>query len=168
VTKNVGVEEVKRRHPGAYYVGMDDDDFYGENYLREHVMLAEHGQVAGKWNGFVQFDDYVAFFPVRKEPERFIGGTIGCYVSEAPEFPDVVAEEGDFCRAFEKKQRLSHLHFVYNRSGDPKSHVWKAREEKLWRRLGGEAIKLPGAWQDWIECDEPEGKLQTYEEALCL
>lgn len=165
VAKNTGIRAVSDAFPDAYYVGMDDDDYYSKHYLDEHAALAQRGQVAGKWNGLVAFDSGLVYFPRGAEPTRFIGGTIGCFASEAPEFFETVAEEGEFCAGFERSQLLSHRHFVYNRCGDPMNHAWKASEKKMWRRLGGKGVRLSGHWSDWIDADVPAGPLSTWRAA---
>jgi hypothetical protein len=159
LAKNAGLAWLRENHPGAYYVAMDDDDYYGTGYLAEHARKAERGVVRGKRNGWVQFDSGLHYFfrPGEEDDEAvsLSGGTIGGYVDEIPDFPVQVAEEHGFCEEARARglsvRYLSTKHYCYSREGDPKSHAWMAREEKVHRMLGSKSVKVDGHWVEWVD-----------------
>ena len=164
--KNTAIDFLKKNHPDDYWCAMDDDDFYGPQYITEHSERAKHGRINGKRNAWVKFDSGLVYFGHHwkrySAAKSFIGGTMGSYISDAQEFPVVVAgEEAGFCESARSKGMdtltTSSSNFCYNRLGDPSSHTFQADEEKVWRQSGGTGIRVKGPWSTWVSGTPPVG-----------
>jgi hypothetical protein len=143
---------------GDFVAIMDDDDFYGEEFLTEHAELAEPGVIQGKVHGWVQFNSGLEFFGhTWKAGDRiagsFLGGTMGFFLKDAARFPVQVGEELGFCidarSAGCKTLLTSPLHYCYSRLGDRTTHTDKALDKGI-RRLAGSGIKVEGEPLDWL------------------
>ena len=160
--RNAGIAWLKRNRPDAYWVSMDDDDYYGEGYLSEHVLFAKPGRATGKWFGWYQFDSGLVYFghgvPQYEPVPCLLGATIGSYVADAALFPEVqTGEEGGYCSKMDEVFALSTQHFCASREGDPNEHTHKASEKKLWRRAGWTGVRVSGTWDQWVGGEPPAG-----------
>lgn len=169
--KNTAIDFLKGKYPDDYWCCMDDDDFYGSEYVTEHATRAKRGRINGKRNAWIQFDSGLVYFGHHWEPyteaKSLVGGTMGSYLADAQDFPVVVAgEEAGFCRAARaagcEVLTTSPKNFCYNRLGDTKSHTFQAREEKMWRFSGGTGIKVLGSWLHWVIGSPPVGNPSQY------
>lgn len=171
--KNRAIEFLQKEYPDDYWACMDDDDYYGPEYLQEHADKAERGVILGKRNAWVQFDSGLVYFGgswKEGDPsDSFVGGTMGSYLSDAQEFPIRCAEEHGFCEAARNKELttrlLSPLHFCYNRLGSPSDHAYQASEEKLWRHSGGKGVRVLGSKEDWASGPPPSDEPKEYWES---
>lgn len=168
--KNRAIEFLKKTYPDDYWVCMDDDDYYGREYLQEHADNAEHGVILGKKTAWVQFDSGLVYFGDTWQEgdatESFIGGSMGSYLADAQEFPIKCAEEHGFLEVARNKgltaRLLSQFHFCYNRTGNPNDHAYKAREEKVWRHMGGKGIRVLGSKRVWVMKPPPSVEPREY------
>lgn len=143
--RNTALETLRRLHPDAYFVNMDDDDWYGPDYLWEHAALARRGQLVGKSTHFVLFEGrgLVLFRPWVADSDALVvnGGTLGAFVSEAPEYPRLsVGEDTGFCIAFRERGGSvwgsSIYHTAYVRRRDMVSHSYRETDPGFWRNMG--------------------------------
>lgn len=131
---------------GAYVVSMDDDDWYGPDYLREHAGLAKQGRIVGKQLHFVSFagtDEIALLRPhIRETPVTFLaGGTIGGFVQDLA-WPELeCSEDMELCsrvRASGGEVWHSSIYQVlYQRREDPISHTYKANPWTIIAFQGG-------------------------------
>lgn len=172
--RNTAIKWLKKNHPLAYWVSMDDDDYYGPGYLTEHAEKAEYGRVSGKKASWVKFDSGLVYFGHHwsedTEAPSLMGGTIGCYVSESPLFPIKVAgEEFEFCEDARRSGMsiltTSQNHYCYDREGDPHGHAYKADENKMWRVSGWTGVRVNGSCEQWISGPPPNGPGDYHKEA---
>jgi len=171
--KNTAIKYLKEKYPDDYWVCMDDDDYYGTEYLQEHADNAERGVIRGKRTAWVEFDSGLVWFgdswKTGDDTESFVGGTMGSYLTDAQEFPLVCGEEHGFCKAALNKglacRLLSPLHFCYSRRGEPNEHAYKAREEKFWRHQGGKGIRVLGSKRAWVKKYPPSIEPRNYWES---
>lgn len=128
----------------AYFVMMDDDDIYGPEYLSEHAQHAKRGRIVGKRTHWVLFEGscLALFRPdlCNKPQEWLIGGSIGGYAREAPEWVGEIDEDFQFCRDFSRKGGevfgSSTQNLVYVRRTDPNSHTFSVTHETFADRVG--------------------------------
>lgn len=169
--KNTGIASLRKSHPDAYYVAMDDDDYYGPEYLLEHVEHAQRGRVNGKLSAWVKFDDGLVYFGNNwipgTEVETLIGATIGCYLSDAQEFPDVpAAEENAFCKRAREAGcevvTLGPRNFCSSREGGAPSHTWRAEPRNVWRHSGWSGVRVDGDVRKAIAGEPPSGPAEFY------
>jgi len=89
VAREMGVAAVRER--GGYVVFMDDDDYYGPDYITEVVEYARRGQVTAKANYFVNdtVSGQLRLFKWAEEDswvELVHGATLSFWADEAAEF----------------------------------------------------------------------------------
>lgn len=141
--RNAALEFVRSFDGEAIVCWMDDDDWYGQDYVTEHASLATEGVAWVKAGGWYSFDSGLFWLrpPCREGAPCPIayGSTIGCLVGCHPWFLEVACgeETGLSARGGVHVLRSSTRNFVYNRSGDPLSHTWKASQRKILQRYGG-------------------------------
>lgn len=169
--KNRAIEFLQEKYPDDYWVCMDDDDYYGREYLQEHADFAERGVIRGKRNAWMEFDSTLVYFGHHWEPDTdaqsFVGGTMGSYLTDAQEFPLVtVGEEAGFCQAARdaglKVKTTTQSNFCYNRRGNPLSHTYQAPEERMWRSSGGTGIRVLGSKRVWVMKPPPSVEPREY------
>jgi len=82
---------------GAYVAFQDDDDWYGPDYLAEHVELAARGRIVGKRVHWVDFlgDELLLFRPQAAGTRGgwVLAGTMGGYAEDFPRFSAVETGE---------------------------------------------------------------------------
>jgi hypothetical protein len=132
------------RHP--YVIAMDDDDFYGDGYVSEHLELARPGVAWCKKGMWAQLDSGLTFFPgiygfkqeVNENPN---GATLGFFLRDVGGYDENVpaAEELGILKSLQEKGghllNSSPRHFCCVRI-KPEEHTWKASEEKFRRYMG--------------------------------
>lgn len=132
LARNAALDYLQSEHPGAYWVSMDDDDWYSPYYVEEHLSLAERGKLVGKTTHWVLFEEKALclFRPWQQNgsAKGLNGATLGCYVADAPRFGmKGVGEDTDFCYRFLGKGgrvwSSSAHHAVYCRR-DAKDHTF--------------------------------------------
>lgn len=168
--KNRAIEFLRKTYPRDYWACMDDDDYYGREYLQEHADNAERGVILGKKTAWVQFDSGLVYFGHAwnegDDTQSFVGGTMGSYLADAQGFPIKCAEEHGFCEAARNKglttRLLSPFHFCYNRTGNPSDHAYQAREEKVWRHSGGKGVRVLGSKEEWASGPPPSDEPREY------
>lgn len=138
--KNTALAEIRKRG-GGFTVVMDDDDWYGPQYLTEACGYARTFDVIGKRRHFVSVDGQL-WLCSREQRNRvgddwLTGGTIACWAEDAPEYPLVKwGEDVGFCLAALRrgmKVRSTDLyHYVYRRDSTT-DHAWQISAEELRR-----------------------------------
>lgn len=131
---------------GAYVVSMDDDDWYGPDYLREHASLAKVGRIVGKQLHFVSFEgtDAIALLRphIRDVSVTFLaGGTIGGFTQDLDWRDLECSEDMDLCSRVRSSGgevwHSSIYQVLYQRRADPISHTYKANPWTIVAFQGG-------------------------------
>jgi len=135
--KNTALHEIRQRG-GGFTVVMDDDDWYGPQFLTEAAGYARTYDVVGKSRHFVSMDGQL-WLCSRERAHRPIaslnGGTIGCWAETAPEY-QVTAHGEDimFCREAERRGMKCFgtdiYHYLYRRESN-RDHAWRISAEDL-------------------------------------
>ncbi len=135
--KNTALAEIRKRG-GGFTVVMDDDDYYGPQFLTEAVGYAKTHDVVGKARHFVSADRnlWLCSREQRNRKQSWLtGGTIGCWAETAPEYPRVgYGEDAEFCAQAER-QGMSVFgtdiyHYLYRRNS-ASDHAWRVSTEEL-------------------------------------
>lgn len=135
--KNTALHEIRKRG-GGFTVVMDDDDWYGPQFLTEAVGYAKTYDVVGKSRHFVSVDGGL-WLCNRERAHRQItslnGGTIGCWAEAAPEYPSVGhGEDVFFCHESERRGMSCFgtdiYHYLYRRASSC-DHAWRYSAEEL-------------------------------------
>ncbi len=135
--KNTALHEI-RKHGGGFTVVMDDDDFYGPQYLTEACGYAKTYDVIGKARHFVSVDGglWLCSREQRGRAQSWLtGGTIACWSENAPEYPRVsYGEDAEFCTLAERQgMRLfgtDVYHYLYRRDSAT-THAWGISSDDL-------------------------------------
>ncbi|MEH7480108.1 glycosyltransferase [Neobacillus drentensis] len=140
-----------------YVTKMDDDDYYGPEYLKEvyEALVQKNADVVGKRSFYIYFnknEELRLYNPNREnqwivnngpyKSSYFLSGATLAFkkkILDKISFPDVnVGEDSGFQRlCFEnelKMYSLSKEHYAYIRYNDPRHHHSDAREQFLRRR----------------------------------
>jgi hypothetical protein len=101
--KNAALDWIEARGDGAPWVTMDDDDYYGPEYLADTLAVLERADVTGKVRGFVAFDDglwrFAPGFDGGACGGRILtGGTIGARATRQ-RFQCVTDDDRRYCDA---------------------------------------------------------------------
>jgi hypothetical protein len=118
--RNAALDVLLSVDPKAYWVGMDDDDWYGPEYLAEHAALAKHGRLVGKTTHWVHMrGELLLFNPTQfaNHPGTHLNGaTLGGFVSEMPRFPENLphGEDTRFSYEFVRKGGEAWLSSIYH------------------------------------------------------
>lgn len=122
-----------------YIARIDDDDYYGANYLQEiyDALVSKKGDIVGKVRNYVYFMDEKILFSL-KEPvcdmvaESLPGGTISFHkdVFKKLQFSDIIwGEDNFFCRTAAKMglkvYATSKNDFIYIRYNNMYKHTWR-------------------------------------------
>lgn len=135
--KNTALSEIRKRG-GGFTVTMDDDDWYGPQYLTEACGYAKTYDVIGKSRHFLSVDGNL-WLCGREQANREVGwltgGTIACWAETAPEYPmDREGEDATFCSvAARHGMRIfgtDLYHYLYRRESK-QDHAWRISHEKL-------------------------------------
>lgn len=138
--KNIALSEVRKRG-GGFTAVMDDDDWYGPQYLTEACGYAKTCDVVGKGRHFVSVDGNLWLCSREQRnsdgDDWITGGTIACWAEAAPEYALVKwGEDATFCRAAITRgmrvRKTDLYHYLYRRDGAT-DHAWPATAEKLRR-----------------------------------
>ena len=135
----------------GYWVSLDDDDFYGKNYIEEHLKLhRKNGRpiTIGKYEHVVMND---CMLKLKESPMTLqgssLGGKLPCdirYLEKA------VGEEVSMVKDLKKVEKGS-LPIAVSRLGKPNSHTWKAPDEKILSMHTEARICDGGSIYDYIE-----------------
>ncbi len=129
--KNTALTEIKKRG-GGFTVVMDDDDYYGPDFLTEAAGYAKTHDVIGKARHFVSADSSLWLCGREQRGRKtswLTGGTIACWAESAPEYPRVsYGEDAEFCARAER-QGMSVFgtdvyHYLYFRNSSC-GHAWR-------------------------------------------
>jgi hypothetical protein len=166
--RNEALFFLREKHPDAYWVSMDDDDYYGAEYVAEHAGLAKRGRMVGKSTHWVLFEGrFLALFRPWSSSgggrHHCNGATIGAFVSESPEFSmRDVGEDGIFTSTFRarggKIWMSSPYHTAYCRRGDGrKEHTFMCADKDLIRVMGPRCLVFP---QDRLDLVNGENSIE--------
>lgn len=138
VAKNTALAEIKKRG-GGFCVTMDDDDWYGPQYLTEACGYAKTYDIIGKNRHFMSVDGNL-WLCGREHANRptawLTGGTIACWAETAPEYPMGIGwgEDAIFCQYALKRGMTVFgtdlYHYLYRRESK-QDHAWRISHEKL-------------------------------------
>jgi len=135
--KNTALHEIRRRG-GGFTVVMDDDDWYGPQYLTEACGYARTHDLIGKSRHFVSVDGNL-WLCGRELRERHVGwltgGSVACWAENAPDYPQLTSgEDAAFCQLAERKGMRSFgtdlYHYLYRRESK-QDHAWPISHEEL-------------------------------------
>ncbi len=130
------------RDAGARWVTfLDDDDYYGPNYLLEREQECERDEADAfhKGIGLVRFEDGLYLFDNQKRYYCLISSSLTVRTSIAPDFPDLSGgEEIAWTRMLRERggreRTLPPWGFVYNRQG--MQHAYAATRVQMLRAYG--------------------------------
>lgn len=135
--KNTGLAEVRKRG-GGFCVTMDDDDWYGPNYLTEACGYAETYDIIGKSRHFMSVDGNL-WLCRREQANRktgwLTGGTIACWAERCPEYRELPwGEDATFCMDAARRGMsifgTDLYHYRYTRDSK-QNHTWSTSAEDL-------------------------------------
>jgi hypothetical protein len=137
--KNTALSEIRKRG-GGFTVVMDDDDYYGSQFLTEACGYARTYEIIGKGRHFVSVDGSL-WLCSRERANRISaminGGTIACWAENAPEYPHLASgEDTAFCYAAERQGMKVFGTDLYNclyRRESKTDHTWRFSSEELRR-----------------------------------
>lgn len=137
IAKNTALHEIKR-HGGGFTVVMDDDDWYGPDFLTEACGYARTYDVVGKNRHLVSVDGHMWLCGREtrmREASWLTGGTIACWAETAPVYSmDRHGEDARFCVAARKLGMslfgTDVYHYLYRRNSST-THAWRISAEKL-------------------------------------
>ena len=166
--KNLALDYLQDLNESGYWVSMDDDDFYGFDYIEKHLALRCRTQLPlniGNYEFVVMNDCMVRFKP---SPRTVLGASIGgdlpCFerFSKSP-----VGEEAGLLGNRETVGQ-GNLPVAVSRLGCPNNHTWKASSNRIWGMHSGGSICEGGNVYDYIEgrrsplsFEVPHGQGQT-------
>ncbi len=137
VAKNIALSEI-RKQGGGFTVVMDDDDWYGPQYLTEACGYAKTYDIIGKGRHFMSVDGNL--WLCAREARAFevtwlTGGTIACWAESAPEYPLLSSgEDVAFCALGRQRGMRTFgtdlYHYLYRRESK-QDHAWPITYEQL-------------------------------------
>lgn len=137
IAKNLALREI-RQLGGGFTVTMDDDDWYGPEYLAEAVGYARTYDIIGKARNFVSIEGNLWLCSrerALREQSWVTGGTIACWAERCPAYPlERSGEDVVFCN-LAKRMGLSVFatsihHYLYRRR-DSEQHAWGIKSARL-------------------------------------
>lgn len=148
----------------SYVVSMDDDDWYGPDYLTEHAGLAQPNRIVGKQLHWIDFEEpglLVLLRPhVHSKPVSFLsGGTIAGFAGEL-EWPEVeLSEDVRLCHDFKLRGgevlHSSIYQVRYRRRREAMSHTYVADPWNVVAEQGGNWYRVfPGLDPDALVCGQ--------------
>jgi hypothetical protein len=161
LARNAALAYLREHHVEAYWVSMDDDDYYGSEYVAEHAGLAKRGQCVGKSTHWIIFEGFgtVVLRPWASSGsgKHVNGATIGAFVADSPDFLiRDVGEDTIFSNTFVagggKVWLSSPYHTAYCRRNDGRAgHTYPCYHKELLQGMGGRYLAYAGARYDLIE-----------------
>jgi len=151
IAKNTALDALTRLDPDGYWIAMDDDDYYAEDYIREHSCAAARGTLVGKQTHFVLFEGlFLALFkPWLSNCSGHIanGATLGAYLSDSPRYAKKdIGEDSSFCTSFLSRggnlTLSSPYYTAYCRRGR-EGHTYPADHESFSHAMGHQFFKYP-------------------------
>ena len=173
--KNTALAEIRKRG-GGFTAVMDDDDWYGPQYLAEVCSYARSYEVIGKSRHFMSVDGALWLCSrerANRETGWLTGGTIACWAEDAAEYTHVRwGEDAAFCHVMKKKgariRGTDLYHYLYRRESNT-DHAWDVDVAKL-RRIesGAGALDLGAVDLAIIEGRklEVEGRVLDWQEDI--
>jgi glycosyltransferase involved in cell wall biosynthesis len=159
--RNAALKWLREHRPEAYWVAMDDDDYYSPEYSAEHAGLAKRGRLVGKSTAWVLFEDWflALFRPWNSSGSGTAcnGATIGAFIADSPDFlVREVGEDGAFCGLFRQRGGKVWLssphHTAYCRRGDGRGeHTFKSVHSDFVRWMGSSGLAFPPDRLDLVE-----------------
>jgi len=136
--KNTALYEIKKRG-GGFTVVMDDDDWYGPQYLTEAVGYARTYDIIGKRRHFVHVlgDLWLCTRELRLQEGGWLtGGTIACWAENCPDYSvkHDFGEDAAFCQAAVARGMTIFSTDVYQYlyyRGWSQAHTWKMSPQQL-------------------------------------
>ncbi len=138
IAKNTALHEIRRRG-GGFTVVMDDDDWYGPEFVAEACGYARTYDVIGKNRHFVSIDARSMWLCHRESANRktdwLTGGTIACWAETCPEYPMLRSgEDARFCLTASKLGmsvfNSDVYHYLYRRNSSS-THAWRITNAQL-------------------------------------
>lgn len=137
IARNVALDFL--REEDAHFCCMDDDDWYGPEYLAEHRRHAARGRITGKVTHWVRWQDsrLNALWLFNRgrahKPTTWVhAATLGAYARDIPDFPTIpLGEENVLCKmhraAGGEVINLGVGHFLYSQGGQGHAYQTSAR-----------------------------------------
>lgn len=138
IAKNTALAEI-RKLGGGFTVVMDDDDWYGPQFLTESCGYARSYDITGKMRHFVSINDAELWLCRREQRLRtnswLNGGTIACWAESAPQYSIMPhGEDSDFVMGAQmggmKIFSTDVYHYLYRRE-DRGDHAWTISTQEL-------------------------------------
>ena len=137
IAKNTALKEIRQRG-GGFTVVMDDDDWYGPEFVAEAAGYARTYDIIGKVRHFTSVDGHLWLCARERalRPARTLAGsTIACWAERCPDYPmDKVGEEAALCNRAERMGMsifaTDIYHYVCRRSSGGR-HTWPITNERL-------------------------------------
>ena len=142
---NRGVEAAS----GKYIAKMNDEDYYGERYLSDHVLAASfsHAQIVGKGMYYVHFEasDTTALREIAPDhtftPSTLAGGTLFVQADVVRDIPfdsSSISEDADFQRSAEmagcRIYAADRFNYVQVRPRQLPSHSWQIPDAEFLKK----------------------------------
>lgn len=135
----------------GHWIAMDDDDFYGQDYIQEHIKLTEKNRrplAIGKYEYVVMNDCMVKF---KESPMTLLGASLGGTLPCEQRYADKpIGEEKGMISDLTKVEKGS-LPIAVSRLGQAESHTWKATDDRLWSLHKQGWLCQGGTVYDYIE-----------------
>lgn len=138
IAKNTALAEI-RKAGGGFTVVMDDDDWYGPQFLTEACGYARTYDITGKMRHFVSMNDRELWLCRREQRLRtnswLNGGTIACWAEAAPQYSIMPhGEDSDFVMGAQmggmKVFSTDIYHYLYRRE-ERGAHAWTISSSDL-------------------------------------
>lgn len=143
LAKNEALAHI-RKQGGGFFTVMDDDDWYGPDYLDELAGYAKSYDAIGKQWHFVSLGEGLPsprpqlLLCNRRYADRdnqwLTGGTISAWAEEAIDFPVLTeGEDIQWCARMQQRGARVHgtsiYHYLYRRSYAGARHAWKSSRD---------------------------------------
>ncbi len=146
VVKNDGLRYLRKYHPDAYVICMDDDDIYGPGYVEEHLARATPRMAWCKQSLWALFDSGLCYFPGLYAPGEVvprtpIGGTLSFFLRDVGWYctDSNPADERGIIESLRANggelYNMGPSGVCINRQS-PETHTWKAPEANFRAYLG--------------------------------
>jgi hypothetical protein len=156
----MALDALEESRETGYWVAMDDDDFYGKDYLQEHMKLSEKSGrpiAIGKYE-YVVMNDYMVKF--KESPMTVLGASLGGRLPCKQRYSiSPVGEERDMLSDMTQVEKGS-LPIAVSRIGKANNHTWKATDDRIWSLHKEGKLCAGGTVYDYIEGrKEPESNV---------
>jgi hypothetical protein len=166
--RNVGVQRARELHCDIVSF-LDDDDYYGPDYLDEARIALESRDVVHKGIGFVRLPDGLHLFEHRRAYRTMLGNSLSARVDACPSFTECSSGE-ELAFTAEARRRglredvLPPFGFVYDRS--QAGHAYVCSPIQFLRAHGPAAFlgALPDTAVDLVARPSDEAVFQDLED----